>query len=242
MTEKISTDTGIDLGYIDENYKYIKENMAAAAIKSGRKPEDVRLMAVTKTVQPFIINRAIAAGADLLGENKVQELLEKLGDLNADGVELHIIGHLQSNKVRKIITTVSMIQSVDSLSLAQEISKRATENGVTMDVLTEVNIGCEWSKTGFAFEELIEQSLAVDALPGVNVRGIMAIPPVCETEDEARGYFAKTRRLFEDAKPQFGKADFDTLSMGMSGDYAAAILEGATLVRVGSALFGRRRY
>lgn len=242
MTERISTDPGVDLGYIDENYKYIKDRIAEAAAASGRAPEDVRFMAVTKTVPPFIVNRAIAAGADLIGENKVQELLGKLDDLHTDGLEIHLIGHLQSNKVRKIITAVSMIQSVDSLSLAQEISKRAVENGVVMDVLAEVNIGCEWSKTGFAFDEITEQALAVDELPGVNVRGYMAIPPVCETEDETRGYFAKTRRLFEDAKPQFGKADFDTLSMGMSSDYAAAVLEGSTLVRVGSALFGSRRY
>ena len=242
MTERISTEEALDLGYIDENYKYIKNAIAEAALKSGRQPEDVRFMAVTKTVQPFIVNRAIAAGVGLIGENKVQELLGKLDELRTDGLEMHIIGHLQSNKVRKIVTVVRMIQSVDSLSLAQEISRRATENGVTMDVLTEVNIGCEWSKTGFAYDEITERSLAVDQLPGVNVRGFMAIPPVCETEDEARGYFEKTRRLFEDAKPLFNKPDFDTLSMGMSADYAAAVLEGSTLVRVGSALFGRRRY
>ncbi len=242
MTERISTEQEPDLGYIDENYKYIKERVDAAAVKSGRTPADVRLMAVTKTVAPYIINRAIACGARLIGENKVQELLGKLDDLRTEGLEMHIIGHLQSNKVKKIITTVAMIQSVDSLSLAQEISRRAVESGVVMDVLTEVNIGCEWSKTGFACEELTERSLEIDALPGVNVRGFMAIPPVCETEAEARGYFARVRGLFEDAKPRFGKADFDTLSMGMSADYEAAILEGATLVRVGSALFGRRRY
>lgn len=242
MTEKILTDGEQDLRYIDENYKYIKDKIAEAAIHSGRTPADVRFMAVTKTVAPYIINRAIALGADLIGENKVQELLGKLDDLHTDGLEMHLIGHLQSNKVKKIVTTVTMIQSVDSVSLAQEISKRAQECGVSMDVLTEVNIGCEWSKTGFAYEEMTERALEIDQLPGVNVRGFMAIPPVCETEDEARGYFARVRRLFEDAKPQFGKPDFDTLSMGMSSDYAAAILEGSTLVRVGSALFGQRRY
>lgn len=242
MTEKISTEEGFDLSYIDENYKYIKDRIAEAAVKSGRMPADVRFMAVTKTVPPYIINRAVECGADLIGENKVQELLGKLDDLRTDGLEMHIIGHLQSNKVRKIITTVKMIQSVDSLSLAQEISKRAVENGLVMDVLTEVNIGCEWSKTGFEYDEITEGSLEIDQLPGVNVRGYMAIPPVCETKDEARGYFEKTRRLFEDAKPRFAKPDFDTLSMGMSSDYAAAVLEGSTLVRVGSALFGSRRY
>ena len=242
MTERISTEQEPDLGYIDENYQYIMEKVARAAEKSGRSPAQVRFMAVTKTVPPYIVNRAVACGARLIGENKVQELLGKLDDLHTEGLEMHIIGHLQSNKVKKIITTVAMIQSVDSLSLAQEISRRATESGVTMDVLTEVNIGCEWSKTGFACEELTERSLEIDALPGVNVRGFMAIPPVCETQEEARGYFARVRRLFEDAKPRFAKADFDTLSLGMSADYEAAVLEGSTLVRVGSALFGRRRY
>ena len=242
MTEKILTEVEPDLRYIDENYKYIKDNIAEAAVRSGRDPSAVRFMAVTKTVAPYIINHAIALGADLIGENKVQELMGKLDDLHTDGLEMHLIGHLQTNKVKKIVATVKMIQSVDSVSLAHEISKRAQESGVTMDVLTEVNIGCEWSKTGFAYEEMTERALEIDALPGVNVRGYMAIPPVCETEDEARGYFAKVRRLFEDAKPQFGKPDFDTLSMGMSSDYAAAILEGSTLVRVGSALFGQRRY
>ena len=242
MTERISTDGEPDLRYIDENYKYIKEHIAGAALQSGRTPADVRFMAVTKTVPAYIVNRAIACGADLIGENKVQELLEKRDGLHTDGVEMHIIGHLQSNKVKKIVGVVQMVQSVDSVSLAQEISKRAVEKGLVMDVLTEVNIGCEWSKTGFGYDEITERSLEIDALPGINVRGFMAIPPVCETEDEARTYFAKTRRLFENAGPQFAKADFDTLSMGMSGEYAAAILEGSTLVRVGSALFGRRRY
>ena len=242
MTERILTESEPDLGYIDDNYKYIKEKADEAAVRSGRTPEDVRFMAVTKTVPPYIVNRAIACGARLIGENKVQELLEKWDDLRKDGLEAHLIGHLQSNKVRKIITVVRMIQSVDSLGLASEIAKRAEENGLVMDVLTEVNIGSELSKTGFAYDEITQRSLEIDALPGVNVRGFMAIPPVCETEAEARGYFAKTRRLFEDAKPQFAKADFDTLSMGMSADYEAAILEGSTLIRVGSALFGRRRY
>lgn len=240
MTESLSIEQVFK--DIDENYKRIRENIAEAAVQSGRAPGDVRFMAVTKTVPPVFINHALSLGVDLIGENKVQELLSKLDDLHTGGLEMHIIGHLQSNKVKKIITTVAMIQSVDSLSLAQEISKRAVENGVVMDVLTEVNIGCEWSKTGFACEELTERSLEIDALPGVNVRGYMAIPPVCETEGEVRGYFSRVRRLFEDAKPQFAKPSFDTLSMGMSSDYAAAVLEGSTLVRVGSALFGMRRY
>ena len=242
MTERISTEQEPDLGYIDENYKYIKDRIGEAAVKSGRRPAQVRFMAVTKTVPPYIVNRAIACGASLIGENKVQELLEKWDDLRTDGLEAHIIGHLQSNKVKKIVTVVGMIQSVDSLGLAREISRRAEENGLVMDVLTEVNIGSELSKTGFSRGEVTERSLEIDALPGVNVRGLMAIPPVCETEAEARGYFAETRRLFEDAKSLFGRPDFDTLSMGMSADYEAAVLEGSTLVRVGSALFGRRRY
>lgn len=241
MTEKLYPEN--ELLYLDENYKRIKNDIAEAAIRSGRSPDDVRLMAVTKTVQPVCINHVIKLGADLIGENKVQELLGKLEFLDTAGVEMHIIGHLQSNKVRKIINTVSMIQSVDSLNLAAEISKRAVENDTEMDVLLEVNIGSELSKTGLIYDEAIETAIAVNEMPAVNVRGFMAIPPICENETEVRRYFEKMKLLFEDAKASMrGVSAIDTLSMGMSSDYVPAILEGATLVRVGSSLFGNRRY
>ena len=241
MTEKLSTDP--HLRDIEENYKEIKENIAVAALKSGRKPEDVRFMAVTKTVEPLYINHALSLGLDLIGENKVQELLGKLEYLQPPETEKHLIGHLQTNKVRKIIDVVSCIQSVDSLPLASEISRQASFHEKTMDILLEVNIGGEASKTGLPVETLPDISAEILPLPGIRIRGLMAIPPVCETEREARGYFAKARELYEALKKTLpDPAAADVFSIGMSSDYVPAILEGATMVRIGSALFGARRY
>lgn len=225
---------------ITDNYKEIKQNIEAAALRAGRAPGDVRFMAVTKTVAPVFIDHAISLGVDLIGENKVQELLSKLDELSHKDVEKHIIGHLQSNKVRKIAGVVSMIQSVDSLSLAQEISRQAGLNGLEMDVLIEVNVGAEASKTGFLYDAAAEAAAGIAALPGVRVRGLMAVPPFEASEAETRAYFRQMRRLFESLSAELPA--FDTLSLGMSADYVLAIEEGSTLVRVGSALFGARRY
>lgn len=228
---------------IDENYREITCNIAEAAIKSGRRPGDITLMAVTKTVQPALINHALSLGIGLIGENKVQELMSKLKYLNADGVDKHIIGHLQSNKVRKITGTVSMIQSLDSVSLADEISLRSANANVETDVLLEVNIGAEASKTGFTPQEAIEKAAEIACKRNIRVRGLMAVPPVCETQKETRAYFEKMRYLFDDLKTALKEyPEPDVLSLGMSSDYVSAILEGSTLVRIGSALFGARRY
>lgn len=227
---------------IEENYKEIEENIERAAVRSGRSRGDIRFMAVTKTVEPIFINHALSLGIDLIGENKVQELLSKLEYLPPQ-TEKHLIGHLQSNKVRKVADVVSCIQSVDSLSVAAEISRQMQQREKTMDVLLEVNIGAEASKTGFDAAALPEAGAQIAGLPGIRVRGVMAVPPICESESLVRGYFEKTRRLYEDLKAGLsGEETVDTLSIGMSSDYVPAILEGATLVRVGSALFGPRRY
>lgn len=240
MTEKLSTEP--DFSYIDENYAAVKENIAQAALASGRSPEDITLMAVTKTVAPQPINHIISLGVDLIGENKVQELLSKIEFLNTDGLRMHIIGHLQSNKVRKITGVVSCVESVDSISLADEISKRCARSGCTMDVLLEVNIGSEEAKTGFTYNEAIERAFEIAEMPNIVLRGFMAVPPICEG-DTVRRYFAKMNGLYLDAKSKLaGKATLDTLSLGMSADYAEAVKEGSTLVRVGSSLFGARRY
>ncbi len=241
MTEKLSPDISFD--YLDENYKEIKANIAEAAIKASKNPEDVTLMAVTKTVQPVFINHIISLGAGLIGENKVQELLSKIEYLKTDKLDMHIIGHLQSNKVRKIIDIVSMIQSLDSISLAEEISKQAQKNSLTMNVLMEINIGKEEAKTGFFEEECIEKAFQIAEMPGINLQGLMAVPPICDSEKEIRKYFERMNTLYQVCKSKLGeKAQLTTLSMGMSSDYVPAILEGANLVRVGSALFGARRY
>lgn len=223
------------------NYEEIEAAITAAAIKSGRKREDIRFMAVTKTVAPEFINYALSLGVNLMGENKVQELLGKLEFLKTDGTDIHIIGHLQSNKVRKIIDIVSMIESVDSISLAEEISKRALLSGKVMDILIEVNIGEEVAKTGLPLGQLEQTVDAIMKMDGIRLRGFMTVPPVCDTPDEARPYFAQMKQLFDVYCEKVG-ANFDTLSMGMSSDYAVAIEEGANLVRVGSSLFGARRY
>ena len=235
MMEKSSADPRF--AQITENYKRIRENIAAAAEKSGRMPGDIRFMAVTKTVEPVYINHALSLGISLIGENKVREYL------NLAHCEKHLIGHLQTNKVRQIVGEVDMIESVDSLRLAQEISRQSMKREITTPVLLEVNIGGEESKTGMAPAELEETACAIAQMPGIQVCGLMAIPPICEEESVLRGFFSDMRRFFVDMKAKkIDNINMDILSMGMSGDYVQAIEEGANLVRVGSALFGARVY
>lgn len=229
---------------IAENLKRIRENILNSAQKSGRKPEDIRLMAVTKTVEPKYINYSIEnCGIRLIGENKVQEFLGKKDELKLDGVEKHIIGHLQTNKVKKIIPEVQMIQSVDSVHLASEISKQAIAVGKVMDILLEINIGDEESKTGFEQHELCNSLALISELPGIKVKGIMTIPPICDDKVKLCGYFNTMAEKYNDIKsknlPNFS---MDTLSMGMSGDYIEAIENGANLVRIGSLIYGARIY
>ena len=232
------------LTVVSENLKVIREGIAAAAVKSGRSPSDVRLMAVTKTVAPELINYAIThCGVDLIGENKVQEFLGKKDSLCLVGVEKHLIGHLQTNKVKKIISEVDMIQSVDSFKLATVISGEAAKAGVVAKVLLEINIGSENSKTGFDKSAFFESLSAISELPNIEIKGLMTIPPICENEAELDGYFYNMQSYFEELKAlNYENFSMDILSMGMSGDYIQAILHGSNLVRVGSAIFGPRIY
>jgi pyridoxal phosphate enzyme (YggS family) len=207
-------------------------------LKAGSSGE-VRVMAVTKTVDVRRVNAAVSCGVGLLGENRVQEFLQKRDGYLAD-CEVHFIGGLQSNKVRHIVDKVSLIHSVDGVKLSKEINARAACENLVADVLIEVNIAREASKRGVEPEgELDELAEVVRALPNVRLRGLMVIPPY-----DARGgnavYFGKTQRLFEDMKVKIGDSRFDTLSMGMSDDYETAVLYGSTIVRLGTALFGRR--
>lgn len=228
---------------IEENLKEIRENIAQAALKSGRSASDVHLMAVTKTIEPIFINHAIDLGIDLIGENKVQELESKRENLHLENCDVHLIGHLQTNKVKKIVGRVSMIQSVDSLKLAQEIGKQSVSRGITTDILLEVNIGREESKTGFMPEQMEESLGEISGIDGIRVKGLMAIPPICETECEVRKFFSNMHQLFVDiSAKKLDNIDMGILSMGMSGDYQPAILEGANLVRIGSSIFGARKY
>ena len=229
---------------ISENIKVIKESVAEAAVKSGRNPDDVRLMAVTKTVSFDKINFALDnCGIDLIGENKVQEFLFKKDELHLDGVEKHLIGHLQTNKVRKILPFVDMIQSIDSVHLAQAIDKAAQNLGITANVLLEVNIGGEDSKTGFDKGAFLNSLHEISQLSSLNVKGLMTIPPICDDDLVLEKYFADMHDYYNEIKAMnFDNFDFSILSMGMSGDFYQAILHGSNLVRVGSAIFGARIY
>ena len=228
---------------VEENYKRVLENVKECAVKAGRSEKDVRLMCVTKTVEPVYINKAIEVGADLIGENRVQEYLGKRDELNLGGVERHLIGHLQTNKVKQIAGEVDMIESVSSVKLAKEISRISLQKGIVTKCLVEVNVGKEESKSGIYLEELEETLCEIAELPAIKVKGLMTIPPVCETPDEARRYFAMLRQSFIDIRDKkTDNVDMEILSMGMSGDYEAAVAEGSNIVRVGSAIFGARKY
>lgn len=228
---------------VEENYKRVLENVKESAVKAGRSESDVRLMCVTKTVEPVYINKAIELGADLIGENRVQEYLGKRDELNLNGVERHLIGHLQTNKVKQIVGEVDMIESVSSVKLAKEISKVSLQKGIVTNCLVEVNVGKEESKSGIFLEELEETLCEIAQLPAIKIKGLMTIPPICETPDEARRYFAMLRQSFIDIKDKkTDNIDMEILSMGMSGDYEAAVAEGSNIVRVGSAIFGARQY
>lgn len=229
---------------IAERFKQILARKDAAAVRSGRDPEDVTLVAVTKTHAPDEINQAIAAGASDIGENRVQEVLEKID--RVDPVRWHLIGHLQTNKVKNIIDKVVMIHSVDSIKLAKEINKRAGAAGKVMDILIEINSAMEETKSGIAAEDLKPLvSEITSECENIRVRGIMCIPPIAVDPEDARPYFREAREIFEDMKTwelPVERFSPDTLSMGMSGDFEVAIEEGSTIVRVGSSIFGPRNY
>lgn len=228
---------------IKYNYDFINEKIAEAAMKAGKTREDITFLSATKTVEPEYINYAISLGLSYIGENKVQELLSKYDQYNLENCSLQFIGHLQSNKVRQIVGKVDLIQSIDSMKLAKEVSKCSLKNNITSDILVEVNIGKEENKSGVMPEMLEELVEEISTLPAVNVKGLMTIPPICEKNDEIRRYFEKMNRLFLDiSSKKLDNVSMDILSMGMSSDYYEAILEGANMVRIGSALFGNRIY
>lgn len=240
--EKFILDEG-RLKSVEDNYKAIKHKIEEASIKAGRNPEDVRLMAVTKTVESVYINRALDLGADLIGENRVQEFLGKRDELHLDGVEKHLIGHLQTNKVKQIVGEVDVIESVDSVKLAKEISRVSLNKGITTDILVEVNVGKEESKSGIYLEGLEELLLEIAAMPSIQIKGLMTIPPICDTEAEVSAYFATMHQTFIDIRDKkLDNVNMDVLSMGMSGDFEAAVANGSNIVRVGSAIFGARKY
>lgn len=223
--------------YVDENLKLIRENVGEAAEKCGRKTEDIRIMAVTKTVAPEIVNHAIELGLDLLGENRVQEYLSKAEAYSP--AEIHFIGGLQTNKVKYIIESVSMIQSVDSLKLGTEIDRLAAKHGRVMDILCEVNIGGEESKGGVAPDKLRELIAQLAQLKNIRIKGLMTIPPPSQSDV----FLGRMQELYNDLRDnKIEGADMQVLSMGMTHDYAEAVKYGSTLVRIGTGLFGARDY
>lgn len=243
MTEKLSSDLEHRFRDVEENLKAIRENIAQAAVQSGRKPEDITLLAATKTVPVEVINHSIELGVDCIGENKVQELTEKYDSYLLDRCRLHFIGHLQVNKVKYLIGRVAMIQSVDSEKLAKEISRLSLKHNVITDVLLEVNIGREENKSGVLPEALPELLEKVSVLPAVRVRGLMAIPPAGAPSKETDDYFLQMNKYFIDTKgKRIDNVHMDYLSMGMSADYAQAVRAGANMVRIGTVLYGSRNY
>ena len=226
---------------IARNVAQVKEEIRRAALESGRQPEEIQLVAATKMNDAARVRAAVEAGVDICGENRVQEMLEK-NTLGAyDGVPLHFIGHLQKNKVKQVVGLCSLIESVDSLALLQEISRTAAKRDLTQDVLLEINIGREESKSGFLPEALEEALAGAAELPAVRVRGLMAIPPICAEPEENRPFFLQMQKLFVDNRgKKYDNVRMNFLSMGMSGDFTEAVRCGATLVRVGTGIFGPR--
>ena len=244
MTEKLS-DEELKRRFADveENLRTIRDNLVEAAVRSGRKPEEITLLAATKTVPVEVINRSIELGVDHIGENRVQELTAKYDGYLLSRCELHFIGHLQENKVKYLIGRAAMIESVDSGKLAAEISRLSEKRGLTTDVLLEVNIGREENKSGVMPEGLPELLAEVSAMPCVKVRGLMAIPPANASPAETEKYFLRMHEYFIDTKSKkIDNVAMDYLSMGMSADYPLAVRSGANLVRIGTALYGVRNY
>ncbi|HAS78139.1 MAG TPA: YggS family pyridoxal phosphate-dependent enzyme [Ruminococcus sp.] len=222
-------------GYIDENLKRIFHNVGEAKAKYRSPDDNIRIMAVTKTVAPEKVNYALSKGLDLIGENRVQEYLSKKDFY--DDAEIHFIGHLQTNKVKYIADSVSVIQSVDSLKLASEISRCAKKIGKVQDILIEVNIGGEESKSGIPADKAEELILQVSELDNINVRGMMTIPPAVDSEE----FLYKMQCLYIDiCSKKIDNINMDILSMGMSGDYAPAVKYGSNILRIGRAIFGER--
>ncbi|MGI5928989.1 YggS family pyridoxal phosphate-dependent enzyme [Pseudoflavonifractor sp.] len=227
---------------LPERVEAVKRKIAAAALEVGRDPAEVTLVAATKVQTSDTIRQAIAAGITVCGENRVQEMNAHLDDYAYDGAALHFIGHLQTNKVKYVVGRADMIESIDSRRLLEAVEAQAAKLGIVQDILLEINVGGEASKSGAAPEEAMELARLAAELPHIRLRGLMAIPPAARIPGENRHFFAEMYHLYVDIRTALDHngTDMDCLSMGMSGDYEDAVREGATHVRVGTALFGPR--
>lgn len=228
---------------IAENVAAIRAAMESAARDAGRDPKEIKLCAATKMNDAAAVRQAIAAGVDVCGENRVQELTQKLGENAYVGAPVHFIGHLQTNKVRQVVGKVDLIQSVGSLHLLEAVNKEAARQHLRQDILLEVNIGEEAAKTGFAASEILPLIDKIDSFSNICVRGLMAIPPISENPGDNSKFFLKMREIYVDIRAKKkDNVQVDCLSMGMSGDYLDAIRCGSTMVRIGTAIFGERHY
>ncbi len=227
---------------MEQNIAQVRQNIAQAAKKVGRNPEDILLLAVSKTKSVEQIKEAVSYGLTSLGENKVQEIMDKYEPMG-EGIHWHLIGHLQTNKVKYIIDKVDMIHSVESIRLAEEIEKRAAAKNKVMDILVEINIAQEESKFGIPVNEVESFLQELSKFSHIRIRGLMTVAPFVENPEENRLYFRKMRELLVDINTKkIDNINMDVLSMGMTGDYMVAIEEGATIVRVGTGIFGERYY
>ena len=227
---------------IAQRIAQVRANIAAAAREAGRAPQEITLVGASKMNDASACREAVAAGIDALGENRVQEMTAKLAENAYDGAPLHFIGHLQRNKVRQVVGKADLIQSVGSLELLAEIEKAAGKLGILQNILLEVNIGEEAAKSGFAPAELLSGAEAALAMEHIRVLGLMTIPPAEADREENLRYFDRVRALFLDMDGKLFHTSLQVLSMGMSGDYQDAVRAGATMVRVGTAIFGSRHY
>lgn len=230
------------MGFVEENLKTVEKKIAEACKKSGRDRSEVTLIAVSKTKPVSLIMEAYDAGIREFGENKVQELVSKYEEMPKD-IHWHMIGHLQTNKVKYIIDKAYLIHGVDSLHLAEEISRQAVKCGITANILIEINIGDEESKFGCRTDEAESLVESIEKLPGICIKGLMTVAPYVENAENNRGCFAKMRQLSVDITNNSGNnSRVNELSMGMTGDYTVAIEEGASYIRVGTGIFGAREY
>jgi pyridoxal phosphate enzyme (YggS family) len=223
---------------IRDNLQLVQERIEKAAQRAGRKPEEIILVAVTKTVEVPRIWEAISAGVQHIGENRVQEAQEKIKDIG-NKVTWHMIGHLQTNKVKQALDLFQLIHSVDSLKLARELSKRAEAKNQTVDILIQINLAHEETKFGFPVEKIQENVQEIAALPRLAIKGLMTIPPLAENPEHTRPYFKKLREISEELR-KIPQVEMKFLSMGMTNDFEVAIEEGANMVRIGTAIFGPR--
>ena len=228
---------------ISENIAAIREQIAVAAAAAGRDPSQIKLCAATKMNDADAVRQAIAAGVDCCGENRVQELTKKLSENAYEGAPVHFIGHLQTNKVKQVVGKVDLIQSVDRIKLLTAIQDEAAKQGIIQDILLEVNIGCEESKSGFAAGDILPLVNKMADFPNIRLRGLMAIPPVSKNDGDNLKFFQEMFNLSVDImRKKDDNVLVDILSMGMSDDFADAIACGSTMIRLGTAIFGARDY